>query len=117
MQALFLILSAGLMITFNLAGSAYAMPPRVHSLIAYEASFLPDVPSEIGIYIGDPENCLQTPTDTICQGAYDEDDDRDPRMNPQNIFTWLGLFNWGTHFWNPDGGPQEEGWIMWGRYR
>jgi len=84
---------------------AYAFPPEIHRIIAYESSLIEGVPSEINVYIGDPENCINNFGDNICEGAYDEDAERDPRISTPNFFTWWGLFNWGTHFWQPNGGP------------
>lgn len=78
---------------------------NMHKIIAYEAAFLQGVPTEIGIYYGNIENCPSGLKNNICDGLYDEDADRDPRINPGNPFVWFSLFNWGTHFWNPEGGP------------
>jgi len=82
-----------------------ALPTQVHAIIAFEAAMLPDVPSEVRSYLGNPEDCLFHSRDTVCEGTYDEDADIDPRMESDRTVAWLGMFNSGTHFWNPDGGP------------
>lgn len=91
-----------LVAVFIFSNPAQALWSELHSTIAYEASLVKGVPSEIAIYAGDPEDCINTHRDTICEGAYDEDADRDPRINPG---AWLGFFSWGSHFWQPAGGP------------
>lgn len=92
--------------------AVFALPMGVHKIISYEASLLQGVPSEIGVYVGVPEACTFGFRDSICEGVYDEDAGRDPRTNPANPFSWLGMLNWGTHFWDPDeghsGGLLEE---------
>ena len=97
--------------------SGHAMPSGVHEFIAYEASLLSGVSSEIGAYAGDPADCLTDFKDNLCQGAYDEDNFRDPRSDYADIFSWFGLLNWGSHFWDPQGGPQEEDSTTPGKYR
>lgn len=87
---------------FAFSTPAQALWSELHSTLAYEASLVPGVPSEIVIYAGDPEACINTYRDNICEGAYDEDADRDPRITPDS---WDGFFNWGSHFWQPAGGP------------
>lgn len=83
---------------------ADALYPELHSLMAYEASFIAGSPSEMRVYAGQPKTSV-APGSGICAGAYDEDADRDPRLT-SGVPTWWGLLNWGTHFWNPAGGPE-----------
>jgi len=73
--------------------------------MAYEATLIDGLPSELRVYAGEPKNSVNSIRDSICAGAYDEDADRDPRLTT-GISTWQGLFNWGTHFWKPDAGPE-----------
>jgi len=86
------------------AGHAEALYPELHSLMAYEAAFINGSPSEMSVYVGGPKTAV-TPGGGICAGAYDEDAERDPRLT-SGVSTWWGLLNWGTHFWNPAGGPE-----------
>lgn len=86
---------------FAFSNPAHALYPELHSTIDYEASLVPGVPSETAIYAGAPEDCINKNRDNICEGAYDEDADRDPRITPG---AWSGFFNWGSHFWQPAGG-------------
>ncbi|HTR44770.1 MAG TPA: hypothetical protein VMH06_03590 [Thermodesulfovibrionales bacterium] len=88
-----------------LSGQAHALYAEPHTILSYEASLLQEVPSELRVYVGDPGRCFGRFGDSICGGAYDEDADRDPRLSGFNPGTLLGLLNWGTHFWQPDGGP------------
>jgi len=85
---------------------ASSMPIGIHKIIAYEASLLQEVPSEIRVYRGNLESCPSHFKETICEGTYDEDADRDPRLNPGDPNSWYLMLNWGTHFWNPEGGPE-----------
>lgn len=87
---------------FALSNPAHALWSELHSTITYEASLVEGVPTEIAIYAGDPDDCINTYRDNICEGAYDEDADRDPRITTG---AWLGFFSWGSHFWQPSGGP------------
>jgi len=82
---------------------ADALYSELHSLMAYEASFISGSPSEIRVYAGAPKTSV-APGSGICAGAYDEDAERDPRLT-SGVSTWWGLLNWGTHFWNPAEGP------------
>lgn len=86
------------------AKNAHALYTDLHSMIAYESSLLQTVPSELHVYSGYYPDCLYSAKDNMCKGAYDEDADRDPRLSG-GLNTWLGLLNWGTHFWQPDAGP------------
>lgn len=85
--------------------NGYALPTEIHSFIAYLSSIVYDVPTELRVYVGNPNITLNYHDDNICKGAYDEDALRDPRNDPSNLLTWTGLLNWGTHFWQPDEGP------------
>lgn len=87
------------------ANSAYALYSELHSLIAYESSLVQTVPSEVHVYSGDYPECIDSARNNVCKGAYDEDADRDPRLSGGGLTTWWGLLNWGTHFWQPDAGP------------
>jgi hypothetical protein len=89
---------------------AWALPTRVHAVIAYEAARCPGVPAEFAsaMVIGSPDNPIgEDHNDNLCEGAFDEDYDR----TPQTLFDLLDLFNrdliWGqgSHFWNPYAGP------------
>lgn len=86
------------------AARSAAFYPELHALLAYEASLIEGVPSEISSYVGEPGNYLSNYNDTICRGSYDEDADRDPRL-ADGYLVWWGLLNWGTHFWQPSAGP------------
>lgn len=77
---------------------------ELHSLVAYEAALINGVPTEVGVYIGEPKYAVSSVRNSVCAGAYDEDADRDPRLT-SGISAWIGSLNWGTHFWNPDAGP------------
>jgi len=103
-RPLVLVLTAILFLPL-LSGQAHALYAELHSMLSYEASLIQGVPSEMRVYVGDPDRCFGRFTDSICGGAYDEDADRDPRLSGLNPGTLLGLLNWGTHFWDPDGGP------------
>lgn len=85
--------------------NVYAIWPQLHSLLAYESALIKDVPTEIRAYVGNPDDCINKFRDNICEGAFDEDADRDPRLNGQDLSVWIGLLNWGTHFWDPVNGP------------
>lgn len=89
---------------FFRAQSADALYAELHSLIAGESTLVGSVPSETHVYSGDYPYCLYSARDNLCKGAYDEDADRDPRLS-SGLDTWFGLLNWGTHFWQPDAGP------------
>ena len=104
-KSVFQITTACILMVIMAAGFARAMPSGAHALLAYEAAFLHGVPSEIRAYVGDPQDSLERYSATICRGAYDEDSDRDPGVGSVDIFTLYGLLNWGSHFWNPEGGP------------
>jgi hypothetical protein len=84
--------------------NAHALYSELHSIIAYESSLVQSVPSEAHLYSGDYPDCLYATRDNLCKGAYDEDADRDPRLSG-GLNAWWGLLNWGTHFWQPDAGP------------
>jgi len=104
-KVLILIELQFLLFTFFGSRAADAFYPELHALIAYEASDLEGVPSEVRVFTGDPACCFDSAPKSICKGAYDEDADRDPRLT-EGILTWWGLLNWGTHFWDPEGGPR-----------
>jgi hypothetical protein len=104
-KVLILIELQFLLFTFFGSRAADAFYPELHTLIAYEASDLGGVPSEVHVFIGNPARCFDSAPKSICEGAYDEDADRDPRLT-EGILTWWGLLNWGTHFWDPEGGPR-----------
>ncbi|MEJ2683778.1 MAG: hypothetical protein P8Z71_05225 [Candidatus Sulfobium sp.] len=87
------------------ASNAHALYSELHSLIAYESSLVQTVPSEVHVYSGDYPECIDSARNNVCKGAYDEDADRDPRLSGGGLTTWWGLLNWGTHFWQPDAGP------------
>lgn len=103
-QSLMTVLAVTALFFLPPADKAHALYSELHSLMSYEASSITGVPSELHVYAGQPEYCLNVSQPTICRGAYDEDADRDPRLTP-GINAWWGLLNWGTHFWDPAGGP------------
>lgn len=85
-------------------GAGNALYSELHALLSYDAAFMPGVPGEIVSFVGEPAFCANRTGQGICNGAYDEDADRDPRL-VSDLSSWLGLMGWGTHFWNPEGGP------------
>lgn len=87
-----------------LEGNAWALWTEVHELVTAGAARLPQVQEELSLYAGSPGNRSFHYKDTLSEGAYDEDAERDPRLGG-GILTWWGLLNWGTHFWDPEGGP------------
>ncbi len=88
--------------------NAQALPGEVHALISYEAGQLEGIPEEIRQNLGPQDPVpFQPAPENICQGSVDEDWDRDPRLDPWEKDKWIGLFNWGTHFWDPTAGPNE----------
>ncbi|MEJ2696998.1 MAG: hypothetical protein P8013_10155 [Candidatus Sulfobium sp.] len=102
-RAALILLLISLPVLFR-AQKAHALYSELHSLIAYESSLVQTVPSELHVYSGDYPDCLYSARDNLCKGAYDEDADRDPRLS-DGPDVWWGLLNWGTHFWQPDAGP------------
>jgi hypothetical protein len=100
------ILSLSILFAFVLfhPENAFALYSELHSVIAYESTLVQAVPSEAHVYAGDYPDCLYSVRDNLCKGAYDEDADRDPRLSG-GVSAWWGLLNWGTHFWQPDAGP------------
>lgn len=85
-------------------GSGNALYAELHALLSYDAAFMPGVPGEVVSFVGEPAFCASRTGQGICNGAYDEDADRDPRL-VSDLSSWIGLMGWGTHFWNPEGGP------------
>jgi len=77
------------------------LPSKVHALISYEAAWVDGVPQQVRDYVGDPVN-LSTGNSTICEGAVDEDEDREPWLHPS--YGWTAFLHWGSHFWDPAGG-------------
>ena len=86
-----------------LEGNAGAFWTEIHQLVASEATRVSTVPQELFLYAGSPRGSSSYRS-TLSEGAYDEDADRDPRLGG-GVFAWWGLLNWGTHFWDPAGGP------------
>jgi hypothetical protein len=80
------------------AVSQLRLSTGIHSMITEEAAQLNGIPQEI------VDNIT-----IIRQGSIDEDEDRNPLDNfPWDILEierWEGFFNWGSHFWNPEAGP------------
>lgn len=82
---------------------AFGLKTQIHSIITYEAAKLPGVPAEIISYIGDPDdNPVEDDhsDDDICEGSVDEDINRTAYPDDES------LWNWGQHFWQPEGGPE-----------
>lgn len=87
-----------------LEGKASAFWTEVHELVTAGATIVQQVPQEFFLYSGNPGDRSFHYKNSLAEGAYDEDADRDPRLG-RGPFTWWGLLNWGTHFWDPAGGP------------
>lgn len=85
------------------AGVAEALPTHLHSIISWQAAQTFEAPAEIRLkYLGNVDDPTRDNLNgSICEGAYDEDEDR----NPLDGGSWSGFVRWGSHFWDPSGGP------------